>query len=417
MPVQLRRREKLSRLEEALDASALQERQQAVRALLANPLIPSSDERYGPVRKHAEYIRTWFSHHAEWQLSVTAEAARLRKTPADRDDDTRPCRSPKTRSPLTRRGYAFLCLALASLVRSDRQTTLGNIAKEIGSHLRAEPRFEAAGIRSELDTRDDRRELVGAIRLLLAWGALSRVHDDEERFVRDASADALYSVNRPVLARILATANPPSLVRAESFEERLESTFEAILIDSDDARNRRWRVHLFRVLLDNPVLYYDTLDEGERAYLDRQRASILQAIESATGLVREVRSEGIAMVDPIGQLTDYVLPEEGTEGHLTLLIAEHLSAFARAKSGRRISIDDLVVFTRKRIRQHAKHWRKDVVEPGQDRALTEEIVDRLQALSLVRRDGIWILPRPALGRYALKADPAEMETDPQPALL
>ncbi len=400
----------LSRLEQALDANVVEERRQAVRALLGNPLIPSTDARHATIRKHAEWIRNWFSHHAEWQLTVTAEAARLRKTPADPDDGTRPCRSPKTDTQLARRGYVYLCLSLATLTRADRQTTLGSIAREIGSHIRAELRFEAAGIGSELDSRDERRELVGAIRLLLAWGVLGRVHDDEERFVRDQNADALYNVNRPVLARIMATANPPSLVSAKAFEERLGAIAELSFDESEESRHRRWRTRLFRRLLDDPVLYYDTLSADEKAYLDRQRGSILQAIEDATGLVREVRSEGIAMVDPTGRLTDYSLPEEGTEGHLTLLIAEHLSNILRETPERSVALEELVEFTRERIRQHRKRWRKDVSEPGQDRALTEEVVNRLRALSLVETRDTMVLPRPALGRYGLKPDSEEMET-------
>lgn len=407
MPAILRRREQLSRLEQAIDANVTRERQEAVRSLLACPLVPSTDPRYVAIRKHGEWIRNWFAHHADWPLAVTAEAARLRKIPADTSDGNRPCRSPKTDSPLTRRGYTYLCLALASLVRADRQTTLGNIAREIGSHLRAEPCFEAAGIRSELDTRDERRELVGAIRLLLAWGVLTRVHDDEERFVQNAAADALYNVNRPVLGRILAAATPPSLVDAEPFGQRLASTTAVFFDNSEQARNRRRRIRLFRRLLDDPVLYYDMMEEDERAYFVGQRASILEAIEEATGLVREVRAEGVAMVDPTGKLTDYGLPEEGTEGHLTLLVAEHLSAMARDTPHRSMTIDDLTAFTRGCIRRHRKHWRKDVVEPGQDRALTEEIIDRLHGLSLVDRDGAKIVPRPALGRYGLLTEETE----------
>ncbi len=398
------RHARLSRLEQALDAGVLEERQLAVRALLGSPLIPSSDFRHATIRKHAEWIRNWFSRHAEWHLTVTSEAARLRKTPADPADGTRPCRRPKTGTPLTRRGYVFLCLALATLVRADRQTTLGTIAREIGSHLRAEPRFAQAGMQSELDNRDDRRELVGAIRLLIEWGVLARVHDDEERFVRDRDADALYNVNRPVLSRIMAATNPPSLVDSEEFEERLGSIGELRFDDSDEGRFRRWRISMFRRLLDDPVLYYDTLAPDERAYLDRQRGSILQAIEEATGLVREVRAEGIAMVDPTGKLTDYSLPEEGTEGHLTLLIAEHLSAKMRQESEYVATIEELISFTRECIQIHRKRWRKNVAEPGQDRVLTAEIVGRLQALSLVERRDTRILPRPALGRYGLKPE-------------
>jgi Protein of unknown function (DUF2398). len=55
---------------------------------------------------------------------------------------------------------------------------------------------------------------------------------------------------------------------------------------------------LTRRLLDDPVVYYDELAEGERAYLIAQRHNITGRISEATGLLPELRAEGIAMVDP-----------------------------------------------------------------------------------------------------------------------
>ena len=71
------------------------------------------------------------------------------------------------------------------------------------------------------------------------------------------------------------------------------------------------------------------LESDERAYLDRQRGFMLRNIHDATGLAPEVRAEGIAMLDPCGDLSDIAFPEEGTEGHLTLLIAEFLADWLR----------------------------------------------------------------------------------------
>jgi uncharacterized protein (TIGR02678 family) len=115
------------------------------------------------------------------------------------------------------------------------------------------------------------------------------------------------------------------------------------------------------------------------------------------------------MVDPTGKLTDYKLPEDGTEGHLTLLLAEHLAARLRAAPGSdpRLSMEALVAFTRRQIQDHHRHWRKNAREPGQDRVLCGLVLARLEALSLVRREADSILPLPALGRYALaREDPA-----------
>jgi uncharacterized protein (TIGR02678 family) len=403
-----RRRARLAALESSINAQERDERQRAVRALLRQPLLApegSTREAFTLVQKHRDWLRPWFAHHVGWQLMLDSEAARLIKRPARPEDATRACREPNSDAPLNRRAYVILCLALASLVRADRQTTLVRLRDSIVGLVRAEPRFEAAGIRVELEHQETRRDFVHAIRLLLVSRVLERKQGEEERFIRDAGADALYNVHRPVLARMLAANRPPSLVRVEDFRERLRAlTEDDITATSDEAWNRRVRLRLFRQLLDDPVLYYDELTEDEREHLDRQRGSILKEIETATGLVREVRAEGIAMTDTTGTLSDYGLPEEGTDGHLTLLLATFLAGRLRDAPGATITFDALVARTQYFIARHYKHWRKDVREPGRDRSLTRMVVDRLCALGLARREGDFVFPLPAIGRYGLREE-------------
>jgi uncharacterized protein (TIGR02678 family) len=409
--VSRRRRDRLTALGATITQQERAERQRAVQALLSRPLLSPEGvtaEAFALVQKHREWLRPWFAHHAGWQLMIDSEAARLVKRPARLDDVSRPCREPNSGVPLSRRAYVILCLALASLVRADRQTTLVRLRDAVVGLLSAEPRLEAAGVRVELDHQESRRDFVHALRLLLAWGVIKRVQGEEERFIRDAETDALYNVNRPVLARLLAANRPPSLVEAQDFADRLRALAEDdIMAHSEEARFRRLRVRLFRQLLDDPVLYYDELTDGEREYLDRQRGSILPEIETATGLVREVRAEGIAMADLTGSLSDYGLPEEGTEGHLTLLVATFLAGRLRDSAGGGITFDALVARTQDFILEHHKHWRKDVREPGQDRFLTHGVVERLCALGLARRKEDLIFPLPAIGRYALRLEGAE----------
>jgi uncharacterized protein (TIGR02678 family) len=402
------RRDRRAALQTTFNAQERDERQRAVRALLSQPLLspegPTSDA-FTLVQKHRDWLRPWFAHHAGWQLMLDSEAARLIKRPAKLDDATRPCREPNSGVPLSRRAYVILCLALASLVRADRQTTLVRLRDSIIGLVRAEPRFEAAGVRVELDHQESRRDFVHAIRMLLAWGVLKRIQGEEERFIQDADVDALYNVHRPVLARLLAANRPPSLVKAQDFPERLRALVEDdITANSDEAQHRRLRVRLFRQLLDDPVLYYKELAEHEREYLDRQRGFIVPEIETATGLVREVRAEGIAMTDPTGSLSDYGLPEEGTDGHLTLLLATFLAERFRESAGASVACDALVARTQGFIAGHYKHWRKDVRDPGQDRALTRMVIERLCALGLARREGDLLFPLPAIGRYGLREE-------------
>jgi uncharacterized protein (TIGR02678 family) len=395
----------------ALVDQIVAERRRAMRALLAKPLLAAAGaqgEVLALVRVHVVWLREWLGRNCAWTLQVEGELARLRKTPADLGDATRGARDRASDLPFSRRRYALFCLALASLERADRQTTLGDVARDVLAAVAGEPALAAAGMTFDLDSRDARRDLVHVVRLLLELRALLRVHGQEEHFV-DGRGDVLYNVNRPSLAALLAVRRGPSTVGAGAFAKRLAAIVEEPYPEGEDARNRRLRVTLTRRLIDDPVLYYDELTDEERAYLTSQRAHILRQIHDATGLVGEVRSQGIALVDPDGTLTDESMPDEGTEGHVTLLVAEFLAREARTKGASPTATKLVVPFTAivshvgALKREHRTHWRKDALTPGAEVGLARQAVGRLEALRLVRRTVDAVEPLPALGRYRLLA--------------
>src|SRR5690606_29957129 len=147
------------------------------------------------------------------------------------------------------------------------------------------------------------------------------------------------------------------------------------------------RTRLTARLLDDPVLYFEDLDEAELAYLKTQRPHLLREIEDATGLVAEVRSEGIAMADPRGDVTDVAMPQEGTDGHPALLLAEWLAEQARDAAETRPLVGPAAIRARvaELISEYGKYWRKEVREPGAEVPLAEQTIDRLEALRLVQR--------------------------------
>ena len=312
----------------------------------------------------------------------------------------------------------LLCLALAALERADRQTTLGRLADEIAKLTSADPALGAAGVAFDLSSQDQRRDLVHAVRLLLELRVLARVHGDEQQFL-SGKGDVLYAVSRAVLARVVSFRRGPSTfeaanadastagaasTHAATLDDRLAALAEEVLPDTDEGRNRRLRSRLTRRLLDDPVLYYDELSAEERAYLTGQRAFLLPQICEATGLAAEVRAEGIALADEEGDLTDVGLPEEGTEGHLTLLLAEYLAERMRRSRGEAVGYAALHARTADLVAEHChrnQHWRRDVGAPGAEVGLVEETMARLEALRLVRRTPEGVVPLPAIARYAL----------------
>lgn len=400
---------RLARLREEAEPLVVGERRIALRALLQNPLLTAeaNETVFGLVRRHREWLAAWCAHHADWSLTVTAEFARLRKLAATHDDPSRGAIDLRSQEPLTRTRYTLFCLALAALERSDRQITLGRLAEAVANSLVAEPAFAEAGLSWSLDATAGRRDFVHALRLLLALGVLRRVQGDEERFLHDRGTDALYNVIRPVLAVLLATRRSPSLVLEHGPEARLTAlTEDSARPDTPEARNRALRTWLVRRLLDDPVLYYDTLSAEDRAYLDRQRGFLLPELAEATGLEPEVRAEGLALADADGDCTDIGLPEEGTEGHLTVLLATWLAGQLRAAENREtllVTTEALRQQTARFIRQHRHHWRKEATERGAEIWLADLVIGRLAGLGLIVRRAEGVVPRPAIGRYALRA--------------
>jgi uncharacterized protein (TIGR02678 family) len=394
-------------LEEQAQLRERDEVQRAVRALLARPLLTAEDEdALALVRRHADALRAFFAEQAGWLLTVERDLARLRKLPAGLDDGSRAARARAKDPPFSRRRYVLLCLALAVLERSDRQITLQRLAEGVAALLAEDEALGAAGVDFELRGRDQRRDLVAAIRWLLAHRVLRRVEGDEDAFVAERG-DVLYQVDRPVLAHTLGCVRPPSSVEAEGFEARLEALVEEVQLDSDDARRRALRHGLTRRLLDDPVVYHDELSEAERDYAQRARHALMQGLADRTGLEPEVRAEGLALVDPRGDASDVALPEEGTDGHVTLLVAEHLAERGRERPGAPVPREALHAHVRELAARHRRVWRKAATEEGAEVELTARAIAHLEGLRLVRCTDAGVVPRPAIGRFALVERPPE----------
>jgi len=381
------------------------QRRAALRALLARPLLvaDTDGETLVLVRRHLPELREWLNRETGWRLVADSETARLFKTAPELSDASHPARG-HNKEPFGRRRYVTLCLALSALARADAQTTLGSLADDVLTAA-AEPELAVTGFTLTLDNRSDRSDLVAVVRMLLGWGVLSRVAGDEDAYL-SAGTDVLYDVRRPVLGVLLPGTRGPSVVTAApAFEERLAELTTEPVAESDELRNQALRRRLTRRLLENPVVYYDELDEDERAYLLSQRHAITRRIEEATGLVSELRAEGIAMVDPEDQLTDVRMPEQRTDGHVTLLVAEYLARRDQA------TLDELHAFVRQAAAEHRAFWRKGVTEPGAETELLAVALEKLTALRLVTVDRPYIRSRPAIARFALD-EPTIRQTRP-----
>jgi len=401
----------------------LQARQQrdefriGLRALLMQPLMGPAHEDFLSVRRQADKLRDWFAREAGWVLQVEREGARLYKRPADLLDATRGLQD------FDRRRYVLLCLACAVLERADPQITLHVLGERV-MELAAEPTLAARQFSFTLRTATERRELVTVCRCLLGLGVLQRVAGDEDGFVQDhspgaAQADALYDIQRRMLAGMLAGVRGPSSWAAAdapaTTTERLHALVTEHVADSDEGRRTALRHTLARRLLDDPVVYTETLDNETQAYFINQRGVMAARLCEATGLAAEQRAEGLALTDEAGKLTDVAMPAEGTDAHVTLLVAEHLAGRARSSGASAITTDDAVAaFVRRSTEHYGRFWRKSAREPGAERELAQTALERLHKLQLVARDDGRVRALPAIARFAL-GDAAVQPARSQPA--
>lgn len=397
-------------ISEALQNREAEGRARVLRTLLMHPVLraQTDGELFRLARRHADALREWFDRETGWRVVVESQTVRLLTSyvphgpTATAVAERHPARGRKGDPPFTRRRYVLLCLALAVLERSDPQVSLGRLAEEVVLAAR-QPGLE--GVAFTLSGREERSDLVAAIRLLLGHGVLVRVAGDEESYV-SAGGDALYDVDRRVLATMLSTTHGPGLVGVALGPAPTIDRIEAALHEpppayTDEESTRRLRHALSRRLLCDPVVYYDELPDDERSYLVGQRVQLTRRLAEATGMVPELRAEGIALVDPDDQLTDMRMPEQGTDGHATLLLAEHLATSGPAD----------VAALRRRMRQlakdHAAYWRRTSQEAGAENAIVAEALDRLVGLGLVQVTGdgsdAVVHPLPALRRFAVTA--------------
>jgi uncharacterized protein (TIGR02678 family) len=376
-----------------------EERRDAVRALLMCPLMTAAHPSFHAVRRHERELRDWFSQAAGWILHVERDCARLYKRPADLGDATRGA------DDFDRRRYILFCLACAALERAEPQITLRTLGEKLLA-LAADPELGMRGFTFTLESHHERRELVAICRYLLSLGVLLRVAGDEDAFVSKVG-DALYDVQRRALAGMLAAARGPSTWAPENaplnLDERLAALTDEFTPDSEEGRRTAMRHYLARRLLDDPVLYFEELDDRPalRAYFQNQRGALAARLGDAAGLSAEQRAEGLALVDDSSELTDVAMPAAGTASHVTLLVAEFLASAGRARDGVPVSEAAVAEAVLGLIPEYGRFWAKAAREPGAETDLARNALARLEMLRLIRRDADGVYPRPALARFAL----------------
>lgn len=281
----------MSRTAAQLPEHELEDFQRGARGLLATGLVTATWPVAGLlplVRRFEPVLRAELSQVFGWALRVDARSARVIRSPL-RPDARRGARltergSSNTNRPFRPRDYAMLCLVLAGLEREGPQTTIRQLAAAV-----ERARSGRDDLPVDFSQPADRRCFVTAAAWLVHLGVLEESADsDTFRFIDDAEADALYSVDHDLARRLLGPL-PQMLDPREGMEALIASNGEG----ENSARQR-----LARRLLEQPAVYYAELDDDERQVLTDRRVELSGRLERLTGCQVETRAEGLAMIDP-----------------------------------------------------------------------------------------------------------------------
>lgn len=389
----------MSDLGNILDDERDRQRVLAIRHLLHRPLILTSTmpEVFSCIVRHREWLHSWFSDHPGWKLAVDPGAgfARLYKVPA-RADATRGARL-VGRPAFDRRRYVLLCLTLAALDDGPAQTTLAKLAGLV-EELSVADREAIAPF--DPTSQAERRAFVEVLRWLSELGVLRIRDGDTDRYAQSREeGDALYDVNDRLLSHLVGSPVPPAFAGSPA---RL---LDEHLPDTDEGIRQRSRNHVMRRLLEDPVVYYDELAQqaGAFEWLDHSRGHLYALLERDVGLSVERRKEGLAAVDPAGELSDALFPDSGsTLKHAALLLAEQLCEIARG--GRSVvSMDEIVRLTAALQADFGEvcHWSRGYpANEAGSRQLAADVIELLESFAMVSvEDSSKLRVRPAIARF------------------
>ncbi|TKA11929.1 TIGR02678 family protein [Actinacidiphila oryziradicis] len=306
------------RVAEAVGPLELADYQKAVRLVLRHPLVTKVWPDAGAlplVRRWAEQLRADLPEALGYRLITTADTARLLRV-QDELDATQPALTRGER-PFDRRRYAYLVLTLAALGRSGAQIALGELADAVAADA-----ARVDGLGMDTERKPDRDAFVDAVAWLEARGALRTADGSAAAWVNDPDrAEALYDIDREVTGALYRPRRV--LQHLGSVTDLLDQDTPAGFAQGRETQRRTAARRARRLVLEQPAVYYDDVDEALRGQL--RSPALAEDLERLTGLALERRAEGVALIDTSGRLSDLRFPAGGTVAQAALLLAARIA--------------------------------------------------------------------------------------------
>jgi uncharacterized protein (TIGR02678 family) len=277
--------------------------QYAVRLVLTNDLITAARPRSGAlasVLRWADLIARDFAALLGYTLIATAQQVRLLRRLDTLDPTQRSVFAARSSRQFDRRRLSYLCLVLAVFQRSRIEISLADLVRAFAPAANA-----IDGLGFDATITEHKRAVVDVLDWLTDRGALRLSDGSAETWAHDSErGDALYDIDHNVCSSLFRPARPiqrlggaAGLLDVPDISSRRSAQREA------SARRAR------RLLVENPVVYYASLDAETAAAL--RGAELPDNLARLTGLVVERRAEGVMLVDPTSRFTDQPFPGRG----------------------------------------------------------------------------------------------------------
>jgi uncharacterized protein (TIGR02678 family) len=358
------------------DPQAAVERRAAARHLVLHPLTckEHDPDTFRLIRRHEAVLGHWFAQRLGYRLQVTADTARLSKVTYV--PERRALRTSSGR-PLNQLELVTLVLVLGATVAGPPVVSLRDLVDLVRS----------AAAEAEVSLPVDatgRRAFVTSLRWMIDQGLASELHARVDAYADDEDADAVLQL---VPDRITMLPLPAM------------STFgDAEELCARPARHDALRQWLRSRLVEDPVVYRDDLTEDEWVELRRRISEEERYLDEMFGLLLEVRSEGVAVIDPAGSLSGRAFPAGGTVGHAALLLVEALCGASASGDAtahpyeRWWTLPQIAAQLQPLCAAHASRWATDLVQSPE--RLARAVVDLLLDVRLAeeRHDGQESLP-------------------------
>jgi uncharacterized protein (TIGR02678 family) len=383
------------------------ERRIAARHLLASPILTAARQpaELDLVRRHATALKSMFASQLGYALIAESTFARLVKAPLPVSAPARPARRATDDSPFTAATYVHLALACAALLAPGVGEQI--LISALVDQIRADAAEQSIVI---TDGISDRRQLVTALRLLVAWGVVSETDGSLTAWGERPEDEALLSINRSLLIHLLPSPLHPFGKAQDTWSQR-----------PPEPPRRRLRQRL----VENPAVFRAELPGDELDVLSRERNELARHLDENFGLVLEVRAEGVLAYDPSGALTDLDFPGSGSAKQAALLLLDELTTALQPSAESAVLVDGTrlpaalapwpqvdAVLGGLAARYRAV-W-KGVYGESPD-ALRGDVVDLLTALRLGRRldDGLAIFPFAARYQPQVRTQSAAQSAQPE----